>query len=184
MVKSRRDGARLVAQTALEPLFRYDLPTDEDPIRRIIDRRIPWAIHSEVFSQQSLGTGPWPDQGWKLHVSATPLSAVEILEVALDVLLADGARFKVATSIGILSALNAGHLGLSQIGKFITVYPSDDAQAVRLALKLDEATRGRRGRGPRVPSDRPLRPDSLVHYRYGTMRQRPEAEAAGEGAFG
>jgi len=164
--------------TALEPLFRFDQPIAEDPIRRALDRRVPWIIHDSVFSQQSFGSGRWPDQGWKLHVSATALSAVQVLESALDVLLAEGARFKVVGSTAQLAAMNAGELGTPQIGKFITVYPSDDTQAVRLAVSLDEATRGMCG--PRVPTDRPLRPDSLVHYRYGALRRRPEAELVGE----
>ena len=142
-------------------LFRDDLLIEEDPIRSVMDRRVPWATHDENFSQQSFGTGPWPDQGWKLHVSATALSAVEVLEAALDVLLADGARFKVLNSIKLLNALNSGLFGISQIGKFVTVYPSDDSHAVRLAVDLDAVTRGRRG--PRVPTDRALRPGSLVH---------------------
>ena len=77
----RDAGARsVVGSQAMEPLFRYDVPIEEDPIRRVLDRRVPWAIHTELFSQQSFGTGPWPEQGWKLHVSATPLSAVDVLE--------------------------------------------------------------------------------------------------------
>jgi len=77
--------------------------------------------------------------------------------------------------------LNAGHFGLSQIGKYITVYPSDGGQAVRLAVALDRATSGRRG--PRVPTDRTLKPGSLVHYRYGAMHEGPEA-AVGDQADG
>lgn len=161
-------------QASVDPLFRYDLPIEEDPIRLVMNRRVPWATHDETFSQQLFGTGPWPDQGWKLHVSATPLSAVEVLEAALDVLLADGARFKVLGSIRLLSALNSGLFGISQIGKFITVYPSDDAHAVRLAVELDFLTRGYRG--PRIPTDRALRPGSLVHYRYGAMIRRRESQ--------
>jgi len=105
-----------------------------------------------------------------------------VLAAALDVLLDEGARFKVVNSINLLTMLNAGHLGLSQIGKFITVYPSDSAQAVRLATALDRATSGRRG--PRVPTDRPLRPDSLVHYRYGAMHQGPEADTGSDEVAG
>jgi hypothetical protein len=161
-------------QASVDPLFRYDLPIEEDPIRSVMSRRVPWATHDDTFSQQLFGTGTWPDQGWKLHVSATPLSAVKVLEGALDVLLADGARFKVLSSIRLLSALNNGLFGISQIGKFITVYPSDDAHAVRLAVELDFVTRGRRG--PRVPTDRALRPGSLVHYRYGSMIRRHESQ--------
>ena len=167
---TRRDVTSGGSRAAIEPLFRYDLPIEEDPIRSVLERRVPWVVHDETFSQQSFGTGPWPDQGWKLHVSATPLSAVDVLERALDVLLAEGVRFKVVTTVGVLGSMNFGLFGVSQIGKFITVYPSDDAQAVRLAVALDAATARRRG--PRVPTDRPLGPGSLVHYRYGSMVRR------------
>jgi hypothetical protein len=106
-------------------------------------------------------------QGWKLHVSATPQSAREVLGRALPVLAAERAPFKVARSLDVLVSLNEGTSGLSQVGKFITVYPDDDAHAVRLASALHEATAGLLG--PTVPSDRPLRAGSLVHYRYGSF---------------
>ena len=160
-----------------DPLLRHDLPIADDPIRQLLDRRVPWIAHDETFSQQSFGTGPWPDQGWKLHVSATPRSATAVLDAALSVLLNAGARFKVVGSLSRLGAMNSGVFGVPQIGKFVTVYPSDDAQAVQVAVELDRVTRGQSG--PRVPSDRPLAPGSLVHYRYGSMRCRFESEAAG-----
>lgn len=107
-----------------------------------------------------------PEQGWKLHVSATLWSAERVLERALAVLLDEVVTLKVAASSHVLAGLNDATTGsLSQIGKFITVYPNDDAQAVRLAVALDRCTRGLAG--PPVPSDRPLRRGSLVHYRYG-----------------
>lgn len=104
-----------------------------------LNRRLPWAVHDANFSQQSFGTGPWPDQGWKLHVSATSLSAIAVLEAALDVLLRDGARFKVLNSIRLLTAANNGLFGISEIGKFITVYPSDNSHAVRSAFPVKVA---------------------------------------------
>ncbi len=108
---------------------------------------------------------PIPTQGWKLHVSANEGSAVETLQRVLPILLSETASFKVAASSAELNDLNEGFGGLSQVGKFITVYPNDDAQAVALAVRLDRATYGLRG--PAVPSDRPLRVGSIVHYRYG-----------------
>jgi hypothetical protein len=161
-----------------QPSWRVDTPVEDDPVQQVLARRVPWVVHHGTFSQQSFGTGPWPEQGWKLHVSATPDSAVPVLEAALDVLLAHGARFKVVQTLGLLAAMNGGVFGNSQIGKFLTVYPSDDDQAVRLAVDLDVATRGHRG--PRVPTDRVLRPGSLVHYRYGAMVRRPESMDDGE----
>lgn len=104
-------------------------------------------------------------QGWKLHVSAAPSTATDVLERALPVLFSEDAPFKVAATADLLSELNQGEHGLSQVGKFITVYPGDDEQALRLGAALREATQGLRG--PRVPSDRPLCRGSLVHYRYG-----------------
>jgi serine/threonine protein kinase len=111
-----------------------------------------------------------PEQGWKIHVSACEPSAEEILRRVLPVLLGEGACFKLAASLSILSSLNDGNGGLSQVGKFITVYPTDNEQAVRLALALDEATHGLMG--PNVPSDRPFRPGGLIHYRYGAYGSR------------
>lgn len=119
-----------------------------------------------------------PDQGWKLHVSATAESAAEVLGRSLPVLAADPTSFKVAGSPAAVEYLNEGLAGLSQIGKFITVYPRDDEQAVRLAGALHGATEGLEG--PQVPSDRRLRPGSLVHYRYGGFMERVAYTAVGE----
>ena len=102
----------------------------------------------------------------KIHVSASVWSASAVLRRALPALLCEPVCLKVAAGPAVLAGLNDGTSGsLSQIGKFITVYPGDDEQAVRLAVALDERTCGLTG--PRVPSDRPLRRGSLVHYRYG-----------------
>jgi hypothetical protein len=108
-----------------------------------------------------------PQQGWKLHLSATVASAVTVLDRALPVLFADSASFKLARSLAELQSLNEGRSGLSQVGKFVTVYPTSDAHAVRLATALDERLEGIPH--PDIPSDRPLKPRSVVHYRYGSF---------------
>ena len=113
--------------------------------------------------------GAWkPEQGWKLHVSAGVPFAEEVLRHVLPVLLAEDAPFKIAATHERLTRLNDGRAGLSQIGKFITIYPNDDVQAVRLAMALHQATYSLRG--PAIPSDRPLVDGSLVHYRYGGFK--------------
>src|SRR3954469_2468771 len=61
-------------------------------------------------------------QGWKLHVSAVPQSAREVLEPALPVLAAERVAFKGGRSVDVLVSLNEGTSGLSQVGKFISVY--------------------------------------------------------------
>ncbi|MFK5636140.1 lanthionine synthetase LanC family protein [Ornithinimicrobium sp. LYQ103] len=124
---------------------------------------------------------PLPSQGWKVHVAAHPGSSTAVLERVLPVLREYQVAFKVAASPQVLMILNAGAGGPSQIGKFVTVYPQADEQAKQLAWELDDATKAMGG--PRIPSDRPLRPGSLVHYRFGTftgaeLMQLPDGSVA------
>ncbi|QFG27315.1 protein kinase/lanthionine synthetase C family protein [Actinomadura sp. WMMB 499] len=104
-----------------------------------------------------------------MHVSATPASAPEVLARALPVLLAGEARsaFKFAATVDFVAALNARNTSRGHSGKFMTIYPESDTEAVRIARELHEATQGLAG--PRVLSDRPYAPGSLVHYRYGAF---------------
>jgi serine/threonine protein kinase len=119
-----------------------------------------------------------PQQGWKLHISASIWSAEEVLRWVLPVLFTENADFKVASSFEVLGDLNEGVRNLSQVGKFITVYPINDDQAIRLATSLDKVTRGLDG--PTIPSDRPLASGSLVHYRYGSFAGRQIQTPLGE----
>jgi Protein kinase domain len=100
------------------------------------------------------------------------LNAADVLERCVPVLAGEGVTFKVSASVERLGELNQGAGGVGQAGKFVTVYPTDDEQAVRVAAALDRATTGMRG--PRVLSDRALSPASLVHYRYGDFVLRVE----------
>jgi hypothetical protein len=127
------------------------------------DESLPWILVRPVGDVL-------PSQGWKLHISANAPVAESVLRQVLPILLKERVSFKVADSLRTLRALNEGEGGYSQIGKFITVYPADDDQAVRLAPALDEATRGLDG--PPVPSDRALASGSLVYYRYGAFDER------------
>ncbi|MFD8827047.1 class IV lanthionine synthetase LanL [Streptomyces sp. NPDC059605] len=108
------------------------------------------------------------EQGWKLHLSATPLSAALVLAVASEVLVEERASFKFAGSVERVAELTGGRADRGGGGKFITVYPDDPDHFRRLARRLHAATFGLRG--PGILSDRRYRPDSLVHYRYGVFR--------------
>ncbi|CAM5377185.1 class III lanthionine synthetase LanKC N-terminal domain-containing protein [Streptomyces griseus] len=107
------------------------------------------------------------EQGWKLHLSATPLSAALVLAVAADVLVEERASFKFAGALDRVALLTGGRADRGGGGKFITVYPDDPELFRRLARRLHAATLGLRG--PRILSDRPYAPGSLVHYRYGVF---------------
>ena len=122
--------------------------------------------------------GGGPTQGWKLHISASTITAREVLLNVLPILLAENVQFKVARSMWGLASLNEGAHGISQVGKFVTIYPESDSQALRLAKRLDQATAGLAG--PPIPSDRALHPRSAVHYRYGAFDARFIQLAHGE----
>ncbi|OIK23170.1 class IV lanthionine synthetase LanL [Streptomyces malaysiense] len=104
-------------------------------------------------------------QGWKLHISATRLSAPEVLHRAAGVLVRAGCAFKTARDLRTVEEMTSGNYDRAQCGKIITVYPRDDDQLRELASRLDDATAGLPG--PAILSDRPYRKGSLVHYRYG-----------------
>jgi hypothetical protein len=109
-----------------------------------------------------------PSQGWKLHVSATPLSAREVLSRVHPVLFKRDVLFKVPANLELLAELNCGLHDFSQVGKFLTAYPRSTGEAVALARELHRATRGLDG--PQIPFDAHYRRKSLVYYRYGAFR--------------
>ena len=113
-----------------------------------------------------------PAQGWKIHVSATVLSAAEVLSRVRPILRKYDAFFKIPARPDLLASLNAGLPEFAQVGKFLTVYPRSTAEAATLARELHLATRGLPG--PRIPFDARYRANSLVHYRYGAFRGSPK----------
>lgn len=119
-------------------------------------------------------TGPEPTgvvQGWKLHVSATPLSAPLVLHVAAQLLLKNRCEFKFAKDLERVEKLTSIQYDRAQAGKFITAYPDDEEHFHRLADELCDATAGLPG--PRILSDRQYRPGSIVQYRFGAFRGVP-----------
>lgn len=104
-----------------------------------------------------------PAQGWKIHVSARPGTLGETLDRALPVLLAGGCDFKVVRSPEMLRELNSGDLDAGAVGKAITAYPAQDA-VVALGHALADALTGMSA--PRIASDRQVRQDAPVYYRY------------------
>jgi hypothetical protein len=110
-----------------------------------------------------------PEQGWKLHLSATIFTAEQILARVAPTLSDSNVLYKAPSSLHELDELNRGLLyGYSQVGKFITIYPSSTREALVLAEKLHELTRG--FAAPAVPFDGRFRYDSCVYYRYGGFK--------------
>ncbi|MEU5434884.1 class IV lanthionine synthetase LanL [Streptomyces sp. NPDC020719] len=127
-----------------------------------------WLIRPGDFWCHVLPPGLNPRvQGWKLHVSATPLSAPLVLARSADVLIRNGCAFKFAGTVARVGELVSHRFDRAGGGKFITVYPDRDDDLLTLAEELHQVTQGLPG--PGILSDRPCFPGSLVHYRFGAF---------------
>lgn len=118
-----------------------------------------------------------PDQGWKLHISARPGTLAETLDRTLPLLLSWDCDFKVARSRMVLHELNSGDTDPAAVGKAMTVYPPQDS-VVQLGHLLAEALVGMVG--PRITSDRRIRPDSPVYYRFAPFRPQYRVDENGD----
>src|SRR2546421_4493999 len=123
-----------------------------------------------------------PEQGWKLHVSATVLTACETLERIGPFLNRLHVPFKAPTSLYEVNRINSGvYYGYSQIGKLITVYPRDDKEAVTLARELYRLTSHLCG--PVVPFDYRFERKGCIYYRYGAFRSLSSEDTEGSNSI-
>lgn len=136
--------------------------------QELCSRHLPLEEADSIWRYNHAGGAQLPTQGWKLHVSATVLNAVKLLERVAPFLSARGVAFKAPCSLDELIRLNSGlFYGYSQVGKIITVYPATTEDALSLARELHALTR--RLAAPAVPFDLRFGAASNVYYRYGAF---------------
>lgn len=110
-----------------------------------------------------------PTQGWKAHVSANLDNAEEILQIVWDYCLERGIAFKFVRSRQLLLMRNSKYADRGASGKFVTIFPADDAQLEVILNDLAERLGGQAG--PYILSD--LRwGDGPLYVRYGGFRER------------
>ncbi|AWW35481.1 hypothetical protein DN051_01325 [Streptomyces cadmiisoli] len=115
-------------------------------------------------------------QGWKIHVSATPDTAADILGKVSSVLVPLGVAFKFVGTPDLLHDSLSRGSDPAASGKFITVYPNDDGQFRDLLDKLHTPLTDHWG--PRIMSDRQYQ-GGIVHYRYGGISQMTRLDDKG-----
>ncbi|MGC7096562.1 lanthionine synthetase LanC family protein [Amycolatopsis lurida] len=121
------------------------------------------------------GSGTIPAQGWKIHVSARPVTLGQTLELALPILLAADCEFRVVRSAGVLRELNAGDPATT--GHALIVHAADEV-AVRLAAELAAALTGLAA--PEVTGARRFRQDAPVYYRFGAFAPQFDVDEYGD----
>lgn len=146
--------------------------------RKLCTRFLPLIDNNSSWRYSRSANPDDAEQGWKLHISATILTACEVLEKVAPFLISRGLQFKAPASLQLLLRLSNGlSYGYTQVGKFLTVYPRNVNEAVSVARRLHRLTAGMPA--PAVPFDLQYYPDSCVYYRYGAFKRR-ETEILGE----
>lgn len=118
---------------------------------------------------------PQVEFGWKLHLASIQSEAPALISKVAPVLSRSGVPFKVALTDEMLGELNEGTFGVTQVGKFATIYPRDDGEAVLLARELTDLTES--FSGPRIITDRRL--GQVVYTRFGQFDARYERDRLG-----
>jgi tRNA A-37 threonylcarbamoyl transferase component Bud32 len=117
-----------------------------------------------------------PLQGWKIHVSATPDNAGELLLAVSSHCMRHGIPFKFLTNRFIVFSQSSKYAGRQSSGKFMTLYPRDVDQLHEALCALDRQVGGQPG--PYILSD--LRwHDGPLHVRYGGFRERQVRDQSG-----
>lgn len=121
-----------------------------------------WRVHNPVDAEL-------PAQGWKVHVSACLGNAERVLAAVADYCRNRRIAFKFLRSPDALLLANAKYADRGSSGKFVTIYPADEAQLEAVLTELGEVLDG--SAGPYVLSD--LRwGQGPLYVRYGGFAER------------
>lgn len=118
-----------------------------------------------------------PQQGWKVHVSASLTNAAHVLAVVAATCAESGTPFKHLTGRRSFLLAHDKHAHRVQSGKFCTLYPPDEDHAHEVLQRLTSALTGIDG--PFVLTDRRFGSSNCVSYRYGAFRSHTRIDAEG-----
>ncbi|HYR29300.1 MAG TPA: class III lanthionine synthetase LanKC, partial [Thermoanaerobaculia bacterium] len=161
-----------------EPVERYDASASD--FLRCVQRIVPsdWRmVRSGVWFATSPPNAQIPPQGWKIHISATPANAAPILTTVARSMVRENVSFKFSADQSMLVLQNSKRWARGGAGKFITIYPRDEAECGRLLESLYKALVGYRG--PFILSDRRYRDSGVVFYRYGGLQKMSRLDVTG-----
>ncbi|ALG12617.1 class III lanthionine synthetase LanKC [Kibdelosporangium phytohabitans] len=123
------------------------------------------------------GTRDTPLQGWKIHASATPDNAGQVIDKVFDYCVPRGIQFKFLRSRSALISRVSKYAPRGFSGKLVTIYPSDDTECERILTELGELLDGEPS--PYILSD--LRwGNGPLYVRYGAFANRYTVDESGE----
>jgi len=164
---------RYDAYCAIDPLFYDSLATNASSGQfSAAQRPVPtgWTTEASgdwlVYAPEGASL---PPQGWKIHISACLDNAERVLNRVYDYCVSRGLSFKFLRSPRILLMRNSKYAPRAASGKFITIYPQDEAELELACKELAELLAGEPG--PYILSD--LRYGAgPVYVRYGGFAAR------------
>ena len=118
-----------------------------------------------------------PVQGWKVHVSACLDNAEETLRLVWHYCVSRSISFKFLPGRLAVLLRNAKYAPRGSSGKFITIYPVDEAACERILAELDELLGG--APGPYILSDLRYGAGPL-YVRYGGFTERFCLDSSGD----
>ncbi len=98
------------------------------PHSHIHNLQMTWAYPAYVEKFTSCGT--------KIYISATIFNSLDIFHVAVPWLLLNKISFKIITSNHLLKQINDNLFGYLHSGKFITIFPSDHFELIKIMQSL------------------------------------------------
>jgi class III lanthionine synthetase len=113
--------------------------------------------------------GGFPQQGWKIHVSAALDNADKVAAKVWDYCVPRSVPFKFVPGPQLLHLRNSKYAGRDTSGKFVTVYPADEEQLRTVLEELGELLDGEHG--PYILTDLRWR-EGPLYVRYGAFAKR------------
>jgi tRNA A-37 threonylcarbamoyl transferase component Bud32 len=110
-----------------------------------------------------------PPQGWKVHASATVDNAADILQAVWSYCVPRRIAFKFIASVDLLFLRNLKYSSRGSSGKFVTIYPADEAELEVVLNELGSILDG--SAGPYILSDLRWAAGPL-YVRYGGFVER------------
>lgn len=110
-----------------------------------------------------------PYEGWKFHITALPELARLLLEIVCPVLIQNAHQHKYVRNRKIMRAELVGE----QVGKFITIYPRNMAEARRVKARISpllESLPGWLRTARPAPFDKRLGASGILTTRYGAFK--------------
>lgn len=118
-----------------------------------------------------------PKQGWKIHISAHPKNAEQVLTTVAEYLFRKGIPFKFALDSNMLELLNSKAMPRGSSGKFITIYPVSLSQFLEAIDTLSACLEGEKG--PYILSDMRYKNSKVMFFRYGAFVKKETVDIMG-----